>query len=70
MDAERWKRVDELLQAALQAPAEHREELLRRECAGDAELLGEFVDCLRAFGLPESDAVVRFTRATEPLGMR
>ena len=27
--------------------------------AGDAELLGEFVDCLRAFGLPESDAVVR-----------
>ncbi len=27
--------------------------------AGDPELLGEFVDCLRAFGLPESDAVVR-----------
>jgi Prenyltransferase and squalene oxidase repeat len=26
--------------------------------AGDAELLGEFVDCLRAFGLPESDGVV------------
>jgi hypothetical protein len=27
--------------------------------AGDAELLGEFVDCLRAFGLPDHDPVVR-----------
>jgi hypothetical protein len=26
MDAERWKRVDELLQAALQVPAEQQEE--------------------------------------------
>jgi hypothetical protein len=25
MDAERWKRVDELLQAALQVPAERQE---------------------------------------------
>ena len=27
--------------------------------AGDVELLGEFVDCLRAFGLPDSDSAVR-----------
>ena len=41
MDAERWKRVDELLQAALQVPAERQEEFLRQQCGGDAELLEE-----------------------------
>src|SRR5580658_9511165 len=41
MDAERWKRVDELLQAALQVPAERQEEFLRQQCDGDAELLEE-----------------------------
>jgi hypothetical protein len=35
-----------------------RENLKEPVAAGDAELLGEFVDCLRAFGLPESDGVV------------
>src|ERR1700721_1466457 len=41
MDAERWKRVDELLQAALQVPARHQEEFLRQQCGGDSELLEE-----------------------------
>jgi eukaryotic-like serine/threonine-protein kinase len=41
MDAERWKRVDELLQAALRVPAHHQEDFLRRECREDSELLGE-----------------------------
>jgi eukaryotic-like serine/threonine-protein kinase len=41
MDAERWKRVDELLQAALQAPAEQQEGFLRQQCSGDSELLEE-----------------------------
>ncbi len=41
MDAERWKRVDELLQAALQVPTERQEEFLRQQCGGDAELLEE-----------------------------
>jgi serine/threonine protein kinase len=41
MDAERWKRVDELLQAALQVPAERQEEFLRQQCGGDSELLEE-----------------------------
>src|SRR5271165_1875799 len=41
MDAERWKRVDELLQAALQVPTERQEEFLRQQCGGDSELLEE-----------------------------
>ena len=41
MDAERWKRVDELLQAALQVPAERQEEFLRQQCGGDSELMEE-----------------------------
>ena len=41
MDAERWKRVDELLQVALQVPAERQEEFLRQQCGGDAALLEE-----------------------------
>src|ERR1035437_7686966 len=35
-----------------------RENLKAPVAAGDAELLGEFVDCLRAFGLPDSDPLV------------
>jgi serine/threonine protein kinase/Tol biopolymer transport system component len=41
MDAERWKRVDELLQAALRVPAGQQEEFLRPQCDGDSELLEE-----------------------------
>jgi serine/threonine protein kinase/tetratricopeptide (TPR) repeat protein len=41
MDAERWKRVDELLQAALQVPTERQEEFLRQQCGTDSELLEE-----------------------------
>jgi eukaryotic-like serine/threonine-protein kinase len=41
MDAERWKRVDDLLQAALQVPAERQEEFLRQQCGGDSDLLEE-----------------------------
>ena len=38
MDAERWKRVDELLHSVLAVPSDRRDEFLRQECAGDAEL--------------------------------
>jgi hypothetical protein len=41
MDAERWKRVDDLLQVALQVSAERQEEFLRQQCGGDTELLEE-----------------------------
>ena len=36
-----------------------RENLHAPVAAADPELLGEFVDCLRAFGLPDDDPVVR-----------
>ena len=45
MDAERWKRVDDLLQAALRLPAEQQEAFLRQACAGD-DLLAEEVKSL------------------------
>ena len=41
MDTERWKRVDDLLQAALQVPADGQEEFLRQQCGGDSELMEE-----------------------------
>jgi serine/threonine protein kinase/tetratricopeptide (TPR) repeat protein len=41
MDADRWKRVDELLQAALQLPADLQQESLRLACGDDAELREE-----------------------------
>src|SRR3984957_9377257 len=41
MDAERWKRIDDLLQAARQVPAERQEEFLRKRCGGDSQLMEE-----------------------------
>ena len=41
MDAERWKRVDEMLQAALQLTPEKQEDFLRQQCGNDKELLDE-----------------------------
>jgi predicted ATPase/tRNA A-37 threonylcarbamoyl transferase component Bud32 len=38
MEAERWKRVDSVLQSALLVPTDRRDEFLRRECAGDSAL--------------------------------
>jgi eukaryotic-like serine/threonine-protein kinase len=41
MEAERWRRVEDLLQSALQVPAEQQQEFLRQQCGGDANLLEE-----------------------------
>src|SRR5271166_410007 len=41
MDAERWKRVEDLLQSALQLPADQQQEFLRQQCGTDADLLEE-----------------------------
>ena len=41
MEAERWKRVDDLLHSALQLPDGQQEEFLRQQCGGDMELLEE-----------------------------
>ena len=46
MDAERWNRVDELLQAAMHVPAEQQEEFLRQQCGGDTALLEEVCSLL------------------------
>jgi serine/threonine protein kinase len=48
MDAERWKRVDDLLQSAIQVPAGQQEEFLRRACGDDAELQQEVSSLLRS----------------------
>src|SRR5450759_586828 len=38
MESERWKRVDDLLQVALQRPQADRRDFLRQACAGDKAL--------------------------------
>jgi tetratricopeptide (TPR) repeat protein len=38
MDSERWKRIDNLLHAALDRPTAEREAFMRQECAGDEAL--------------------------------
>jgi predicted ATPase len=48
MDAERWKRVDDLLQGALRLPAEQHEAFLRQVCAGDDVLAEEVKSLLRS----------------------
>jgi len=48
MDADRWKRVDDLLQAALQVPTDQQEEFLRLACGDDAELQQEISSLLNS----------------------
>jgi eukaryotic-like serine/threonine-protein kinase len=48
MDAERWKRVDDLLQAALHVQADRQEEFVRQQCGGDAGLIEEVRSLLTA----------------------
>jgi len=48
MDAERWKQVDDLLQSALQVPADQQDGFLRQACANDTDLLQEVQSLLKA----------------------
>jgi len=50
MDAERWKRVDNLLQSALRMPADRQGEFLRNACAGDSALEQEVQSLLSSHG--------------------
>ena len=50
MNAERWKRVDGLLQEALRLPAEQQEAFLRQACAGDTALVQEVMSLLISHG--------------------
>jgi serine/threonine protein kinase len=48
ISAERWKQVDELLQAALHCPPEQRDQFLRQACERDTALLDEVESLLRS----------------------
>ncbi len=48
MDSERWKRIDSLLQEALERPAQERDAFLRSACRGDEELRREVESLLRS----------------------
>jgi eukaryotic-like serine/threonine-protein kinase len=66
MRPERWKRIDDLLEAALERPSGERPAFLDRACAGDEDLRRE-VDLLLAFdrkrdGLLESPAIAAAAR--------
>ncbi len=50
MLAERWKKIEELYQAARAQPADERAEMLQRACSGDPELRAEVESLLRAEG--------------------
>ena len=67
MKTEHWKLVDELLQSALELAPERREEFLREECSGNAELAEEVRSLLtshrRAGGFLETPAAEMAARA-------
>src|SRR5215510_10463599 len=48
MDAERWKQVERLLQAALDLPPDEQEGFLKRSCADDHALEREVRSLLRS----------------------
>jgi eukaryotic-like serine/threonine-protein kinase len=50
MEPERWKKIEELYQAAMAQPAEKRADILRRACPGDHELRAEVQSLLEAAG--------------------
>lgn len=53
MKPERWKQVDELLEAALERPAPERAQFLDRACSGDEELRRELESLLISDGQAE-----------------
>jgi hypothetical protein len=67
MDPERWKRVDNLLQAALERPLGERVEFLQRACLDDKALEREVLSLLasrqQAEGFLETPAIEVAARA-------
>ena len=53
MKPERWKQVDELLEAALECPSTERASFLDRACAGDDELRRELESLIISDGHAE-----------------
>jgi tetratricopeptide (TPR) repeat protein len=54
MEPERWKKIEELYQAAMAQPAENRADILQRACPGDPELRAEVESLLEAAGSASS----------------
>src|SRR5262245_18822875 len=54
MDAERWAKIDRLLDQALERPPERRSAFLSDACEGDDELRREVESLLKAHSHPES----------------
>src|SRR6185503_20406512 len=54
MKPERWKQVDELLEAALECPATERASFLDRACSGDEDLRRELESLLISDGQAEA----------------
>jgi serine/threonine-protein kinase len=48
MKAERWQRVDELLEAAIEREASERSDFLNQACGGDEDLRREVESLLAA----------------------
>src|SRR5580700_4185460 len=54
MEAERWKKIEELFKAAMAQPAEKRADILQQACPGDPELRAEVESLLEAAGSASS----------------
>jgi eukaryotic-like serine/threonine-protein kinase len=54
MEPERWKKIEELYQAAMAQPSEKRADILQRACSGDPELRAEVESLLEAAGSASS----------------
>ncbi len=75
MDAERWRRINELFHAALQREADDREAFIDKACAGDQALRTEVLSLLQMHSGPgvvdrpavEADPGLLLTGADDPL---
>jgi tetratricopeptide (TPR) repeat protein len=54
MEAERWKKIEGLYNAAMAQPAEKRTDILQRACPGDPQLCAEVESLLKAAGSASS----------------
>jgi eukaryotic-like serine/threonine-protein kinase len=77
MDAERWKRADELLQETLQLPVEQQDAFLPQQCGTDVELLEEVRSLLAShrqagsfLDSPAANVAAQFSTIDAPLSFR
>src|SRR5687768_8326318 len=63
MNSERWHRVKELFEAAVELGPDEREQFVQRECSGDEALLRDVKNLLASFD--ESESFMEKPAATE-----